>query len=116
MYPDLSYFLHELFGTPVDNWSSVIQSFGLFLTLAVVTSGLVLYLEFKRYEKEGIFSGTIENETIGAGPKLTHILSNALVGFLLGFKLVYIIMNFAEFKGDAAGVVLSSKGTYLLEF
>lgn len=113
MYPDLSYILHAIFGTPVDNWASVIQSFGLFLTLAVVTSGFVLYLEFRRYEKEGIFEGVTEKEIIGEGPKLYPLLVNALVGFLVGFKLIYIVLNFAEFKADAAGVVLSSKGHVL---
>ena len=110
MYPDLSYILHEIFGTPVDNWSSVVQTFGLFLTLAVTTSGFFLFLEFKRFEKEGIFKGQVLKETIGEGPKLSSIITNALIGFILGFKLLYIFMNFAEFKADAAGVVISTKG------
>lgn len=113
MYPDISYFIHDLFGTPVDNALSVVQTFGLFLTLAVLTSGYVLYLEFKRYEKEAILDGKTETTMEGQGPKLGPILGNALIGFLLAFKLLYIINNFTEFKADAAGVVLSGKGNLI---
>jgi len=113
MYPDLSYILHDLFGTPVDNVFSVVQTFGLFLTLAVLTSGFVLYLEFRRYEKNGIFQGIKEKEILGEGPKFMPIFSNALIGFLVGFKLLYIVNNFGTFKADAAGVVLSTVGSWL---
>ncbi len=113
MFPDLSYFFHYLFGTPVDNWLSVIQTFGLFLTMAVVTSGFVLFLEFKRYEREGIFQGVNEEITVGRGPEVWPIFLNALIGFLLGFKLIFIIANYEEFVADAAAVVLSSKGNII---
>ena len=113
MYPDLSYILHDILGTPVDNWASVVQSFGLFLTLAITISGFVLYSEFKRYERLGIFKGVAEKEMIGEGPKLIPILINALVGFVIGYKILYIILDFAAFKNDAAGVILSSKGNLI---
>lgn len=113
MYPDLSYILHDLFGTPVDNVFSVVQTFGLFLTLAVLTSGFVLYLEFKRYEKNGIFEGISEKVVIGEGPRFMPIFTNALIGFLLGFKLLYVVNHFTEFKADAAGIVLSTTGSWL---
>ncbi len=113
MYPDLSYILHQLFGTPVDNAFSVIQTFGLFLTLAVVTSGFVLYSEFRRYEEEGIFEGVKEKEVLGKGPQILPILINALIGFFLGFKLIYIASDFNAFKADAAGIVLSTEGNLL---
>lgn len=113
MYPDLSYILHDLFGTPVDNGFSIIQTFGLFLTLAVLTAGYVLYLEFKRYERNGIFDGKIEKETIGQGPKPIPILYNAIIGYIIGFKILYILNNFNEFKSDAAGIVLSGTGSIL---
>lgn len=113
MYPDLSYFLNDIFGTPVDNSFSVVQTFGLFLTLAVTVSGFVLYLEFKRYEKNGIFKGVEEKETIGEGPKIVDILSNGILGFVIGFKFLYLFNHYNEFVSDAAGVVLSTKGSLI---
>lgn len=113
MYPDFSYFLNDLFGTPVDNAFSVIQTFGFMLTMAILVGGYFLYLEFKRYEKVGIFEGKIEQEVIGEGPRLWPIAYNLLIGFVIGFKLVFIISDFEAFRNDAAGVVLSAKGSLL---
>jgi prolipoprotein diacylglyceryl transferase len=113
MFPNLSYLIARLFGTPVDNFLSVFQTFGLFLTLAFLSSAYVLYLEFKRKEKEGIFDGRKEKEIIGEGPKLQTILINAVIGFVLGAKLVFIAAHFPEFKENAASVVLSTKGSFL---
>lgn len=113
MFPNLSYLFAKLFGTPVDNFLSVFQTFGLFLTFAFLASAYVLYLEFKRKEKEGIFQGVKEREVVGEGPKLQPVLINALIGFILGAKLLYIAMHFPEFKENAANVVLSTKGSFI---
>lgn len=113
MYPDLSYIFHDLFGSPVDNVFSIVQTFGLFLILAISTSGFVLYLELKRYEKEGILDGVSQKAVLGKGPQAIPVLGSGLLGFLLGFKLVYIAGNFPLFKADAAGVVLSTQGNVM---
>ncbi len=110
MYPDLSYVLHALFGTPVDNAFSIVQTFGLSLMLAVAVAGYILYLEFRRYEKEGLFKERVRQETIGEGPTVKPLLFSATVGFLLAYKLSYIVLNFTEFRLDAAGVLLSTSG------
>jgi phosphatidylglycerol---prolipoprotein diacylglyceryl transferase len=54
MYPDFSYFLHDLFGTPVDNWTSVIKTFGFFLALAFLAAAYILHLELKRIAALGL--------------------------------------------------------------
>lgn len=113
MYPDLSYFLHDLFGTAPDNALSIFKTFGMFLIVAFISSAYVLNIEFKRKEKEGILKGKIERTTIGLPATWQQITQNALLGFVLGLKIPYIILNFAEFQQDPAGVVFSSKGTLL---
>ena len=114
MYPDLSYILHDLIGTDRDNGFAIIKTFGLFLGLTFLVAGYVLYLDFKRKEKLGLLYPYSRKETVGAGPKWSDVITNALIGFFVGFKLPYVIQHFDEFKADGAGVIFSSKGNLLL--
>lgn len=113
MYPDLSYFFHAVFGTPPDNWTSIFKTFGLFLVFAILAGAYVLYIELKRKAEAGLFVPEEvkieENKPASVG----ELLSNAVFGFILGFKLLYIFTHFAEFQADAAGVVLSLEGSWL---
>ena len=61
MYPDLSYILHELFGTSPDNAFSLVKTFGLMLGLAIAASGWVLSFELRRKEALGQIRGRVEN-------------------------------------------------------
>lgn len=110
MYPDLSYLLHDIFGTAVDNGFSIIKMFGLLLALAFYASAFVLSLEFARKEKEGILHPTSETITVGEGVTPVDMLINVAIGFFLGFKIIYIVQNFIAFKADAAGILMSQKG------
>ncbi len=58
MYPDLSYFFHAVFGTPVDNWTSVFKTFGFFLVLAILGAAFFLYKELKRRAEEELKVGS----------------------------------------------------------
>lgn len=114
MYPDLSYILHDLVGTQPDNVLSIVKTFGLFLIFAFLASAWILRLEFLRKEREGIFKATIEKVIVGRGPRPQDLLGNGILGFILGFKLPYIVQHFAEFKADAAAVLLTSEGNFLV--
>ena len=113
MYPDISYFFHDLIGTSPDNGLSILKTFGVFLILAFIAGAYVLNLELKRKEKDGLLSGSIEKERIGFPATWQEIATNALFGFILGFKLPYIFQHFQEFRPDPAGIILSGKGTLL---
>lgn len=113
MYPDISYLFHDLLGTAPDNWLSVLKTFGVFLILAFLASAYVLNLELKRKEKDGWLTASIEKERIGFPATWQEIATNALFGFIIGFKLPYIFQHFEEFRPDPASIVLSGKGTWL---
>ncbi len=113
MYPDLSYFFHDLLGTNPDNWLSVGKTFGVFLIFAFIASALVLNHELKRKEKEGLLQAFTEKVRIGFPATWQEIAQNALFGFIIGFKLPYIAQHFQEFKPDPASIILSGKGTWL---
>lgn len=113
MYPDLSYFFHDLFGTQPDNWTSIFKTFGLFLVFAILFAAWMLYLELKRKAAEGKFTPQ-RVKYIEGGPAGTwDLISNGIFGLILGFKGVYIAQNFAEFQLDPAAVVFSTKGSVI---
>ncbi len=112
MYPDLSYLFHDIFGTQPDNWTSIFKTFGVMLVVAILSAALFFYLELKRKADEGIYQPTTVKTLVGEPASLWEIASNALFGFFLGFKLVYIFQNFAAFQKDAADVLLSMKGNW----
>lgn len=112
MYPDLSYLFHDLFNTPYDNWTSVFKTFGLLLALAFVGAATVVYLELKRKEKEGILQPITKFKKGQKSVNYTSLILNSLVGFILGYKLIYIIQNFDAFTADGAGVVFSGLGSW----
>lgn len=117
MYPNLSYFLHDLFGTQPDNVFSIIQTFGLFLVLAILVAAWMLRLELQRKEAEGLLPARVvtipafDNDGVP-----WDILWNALFGLFLGMKVGYAVTHFAEFQADAAGTLLSFKGNLVAGF
>lgn len=113
MYPDLSYVFHDLFGTQVDNWLSLFKTFGLLVALAVVSAAFLLKKELERRSEIGQFSSKKVSIIRNAPLSIQDHVLNTIFGFILGFKLVYIIQNTAEMQNDPAAVLLSSKGHLL---
>src|SRR5690606_27947195 len=107
MYPDLSYILHGLFGIEPDNWASVIKTFGLLLAFAFLASAWILSLEMKRLTSEGILKPVQVKVIEGEAPTVQFAVIQALIGFVIGFKAVYIFQNSEAFLADAAAVLLS---------
>jgi len=109
MYPRISDFINDVFGTQFE-WP--IMSYGFFLTLAFLLSAFVVRAELKRKEEQGLISSL----------KITHIpgklnwfefILNLLLGFILAFKLVFIVFNFSQFKSDPQAGILSLQGNWI---
>jgi prolipoprotein diacylglyceryl transferase len=113
MYPDLSYLFHDLLGTEPDNWTSVFKTFGMMLVLSILTAALLFYIELKRKAGEGFYQPEKMKVVSGQPATPWEIASNAVFGFLVGFKFVYVFQHFDEFKQDAAAVLLSGKGNWM---
>lgn len=109
MYPDLSYFFHDLFGTAYDNWLSVFKMFGFVLAISFVVSAVVFYLELRRKQREGMFQPDEEVVIEGAPASAQELILNALVGLIFGGKGWYAFQHTDEFRLDPASVILSGK-------
>jgi phosphatidylglycerol:prolipoprotein diacylglycerol transferase len=113
MYPDLSYFFNDVFGTPVDNWISIFKSFGFMLGMAFIACYILLRKELQRLESENLIQPTrlkVENK----GINWQEIGLNGLFLLVLAAKLPYIVNHFDTFKADPASVIFSGKGNWLL--
>jgi prolipoprotein diacylglyceryltransferase len=114
MYPDLSYLFHDLFGTEVDNWTSIFKSFGLMLAMAFLACSWLLKSELKRLEGLGLIKSLVVKNPEKEKTSITSLVTNALVTAILFAKIPYVINHFDEFKGDPASVIFSSKGSWLI--
>lgn len=90
MFPNLSYILNYFFGTPVDNSWAVVQTFGLFMILAFLASGFLVYWELRRMRKQGLFQGEAYIEVTPSGIRIDELLAAGTTSFILGWKLPYI--------------------------
>lgn len=103
MYPDLSYVLHDLIGTPPDNWASIIKIFGLMMAIAILCSSYFLGLEIKRREDLGILKPikiTKDGKTTIVHPheKVGDITIVAAVSGVIGAKLFALFESVDSIK------------------
>ena len=112
MYPNLSYILHDLFGTARDNGFAIVQTFGLFLALGTITAAAMLRLEIRRRAGLGQFSAARRLSTVwvGRGATMGDYLGSALFGWLIGWKLVPLLMGHTT--GSAKDFLLSGEGNF----
>jgi prolipoprotein diacylglyceryl transferase len=111
MYPDLSYLLHDLIGTARDNVFSIIKTFGLFLLLAFLVAARLLKTELQRRERIGQLPPVSELRVPGQRVTPVDYVVNAIVGFLVGFKVPYIVAAFPAMQRDPFSVLFSSEGS-----
>lgn len=114
MYPDLSYLFHDLFGTDLDNWTSIFKTFGLMLALAFIACAVYVRAELKRKEEEGLLAPMKRTITTKAGIDWQEIITNSAILGLFAFKVPMLFSDFASFQQDPAGALFSMKGSPLI--
>lgn len=110
MFPNLYFIIEGIFGVKPPVGFSVVQTFGLFLALSFISGGMLLANELKRRTAAGQFSPLVTERPITGTPSVADLIVNGLIGFLLGFKFLYIIMDIDAFVANPQDVVLSTKG------
>ena len=104
--------INDLFGI---NIPLPIQTFGFFMVLSFIFGGLIISLELKRKQKEGLLSPITKKLRIGEGMSLLEIISSSLSGFIIGFKLVAILdaETYNMFVENPQSFILSTKGSLI---
>lgn len=111
MYPNFSYILHAITGIGPDNALSIIQTFGLMLAIAIISSGYFLLLELRRKEQEGLMLPVSATIITGAAPSTSEVAWNGLLGFIIGFKGLFALQHMEMLQADPGGVLLSGQGS-----
>ena len=92
MYPNLYFAFQDLLGL---DWPflKLVNSFGFFVAMAFISASFILKSEFIRLTKSGAFSPNKSQIVVGKPASLIAILSQAFIGFLFGWKFLYLAIN-----------------------
>lgn len=109
MYPSLYYAFRDLFGInlPV---LKMFQSFGFFVAMAFLTASYFWTKELKRKESEGLLENTSRKFLKGQKATNADLFFAGLFGFLIGYKLLYIALDFTAFTENTQIFILSFEG------
>lgn len=108
MYPTLADLIKDLFGL---NLPLPFPTFGFFVALAFLTAAYFFTIELKRKEKLGWLSSKFIKEKIGEKASLLELLSNAVFGFVIGFKIVGVFLNYDSFADNPQTFIFSAQGS-----
>ena len=102
--------MHDVFGTRPDNIFSLVKTFGFFLVLAILTAAYFLNKEVLRKEEEGLLKPNKVTRIEGAVVNWMDTILSAIFGFLLGYKIIHVLLNFSAFLAKPNEVLISSDG------
>ena len=102
MYPTLYHAFKDLFGVEW-HWAIFLNSFGFFVAVAFGTSSSLLTSEIKRMQSAGFFKSHRVEVWVGRPAPWSEIFVNAVFGFLIGWKFLYLFLGSTE--GDRKSVV-----------
>ena len=110
MYPTLYHAVKDLFGWDIPGLQ-IVMTFGFFVALAFVAAYLAMTAELRRKEKNGELKA-VERKRKKSDRNLDY-LSNAGIGFFVGWKLVYLFLNIDKYAHDPQSYLLSGEGSLL---
>ena len=110
MYPTISHLIYDLFGV---NIPLPIQTFGFWVAIAFIAASWVISFELKRKEKEGFLSTSTRKEQIGLSLTPNEIINSIITGFIIGFKGIEALFNYADLVNNPQDFILSTRGHLL---
>ncbi len=109
MYPTIYHALKDLFGFEI-SFLQIANTFGFFVALAFLVANYVMTLELKRKEKEGILLPSTKLQKIGFPFHYSEYITNALIGFIFGFKILPLLFDSSLLQNGAQTYIFSLNG------
>lgn len=113
MYPNLYYVFKDLFGVEIPALR-FINSFGFFVAIAFLVGAALLARELRRKSQQGVFQPTEVKVTVGRPATASELISNFLLGFLLGYKILALFFLSSEYTQDPQAFIFSTMGNWPL--
>lgn len=111
MYPTLYHLVYDLFGIEIPMFK-LVQSFGMMVALAFVAASTVMATEMRRKEGLGLIGTTTRKIWKGKPSTLGDKITSGIIGFLIGFKVLEMILN-PSVLDDTQALFLSLEGNLL---
>jgi phosphatidylglycerol---prolipoprotein diacylglyceryl transferase len=113
MYPNLYYAFKDLFGI---DWKPLrfVNSFGFFVAIAFIIAAVILVAELRRKSKQGFLYPTEMEITVGRPATGAELLLNFLLGFLLGYKIIALLVMDSYNTDDPQAFIFSTNGNWPL--
>ncbi|MGD0711279.1 MAG: prolipoprotein diacylglyceryl transferase family protein [Bacteroidales bacterium] len=110
MYPTISDLIKDIFGV---NIPLPIQSFGFFMAIAFIVAAWLVMRELKRKESNAILSIQKRKVLVGKPATAQELVIIAIVGFIIGYKLLGMIIHYSSFVENPQTFVFSSVGNII---
>jgi len=108
MFPTLGHLINYLFGLSIN---FPMPTYGFVLVMAFVTSGIILNYALKRQERQGLLLSHAGKELISGPINYYDILVSAVFYFIIGFKIIGIIVDYDIFAKDINSYIFSMQGS-----
>ncbi len=112
MYPDFYHLLKDLFGINLP-FLSLLKTFGFLVAIAFFVGGYLIYAELKRKENDELIGYTIDEITTGRPLAIQDYALSAVIGFLVGYKLIGMFMHWKIASPDPLNFIFSKTGSLL---
>jgi len=108
MFPRISDLINYLLGTHIN---LPVNSYGFMMAIAFVFGGYLIWLEFRRKERNGEIPSQQKKVLQGGPPDLTELSVTVFFAFILGWKGLGIILDYADFSRMPEDYIFSGKGS-----
>ena len=99
MYPNLYFLFQDLLGLEISALK-LVNTFGLMVAFAFVAASGLLRRELQRKEDDGLLETMSKDVWVGKAEGPMAWASSALLGFLLGWKVLWLLLNASDlFRG-----------------
>jgi len=112
MYPTLYDAIKDLFGINIPALQ-IANTFGFFVAMSFLITNYVMMLELRRKENEGLLKSTITRVKLGLPLPKAEYISNLVIGFIFGYKIIPLIIDSSLMKDGPQAYIFSSDGNWL---